>query len=385
MNNTQISGDIPAPDLLKINHLKVTFSTSRGEVYAVNDVVLNVKKGEILGIVGESGSGKSQTMLSLMGLLPKHAHCSGEVLFSDQNLLSLPRAELNKIRGKDIAMIFQDPMTSLNPYLTIKTQLREVLVQHRIGCNSEHNQRMLDALNMVGISDAEKRLNSYPHQMSGGMRQRVMIAMALLGNPKLLIADEPTTALDVTTQAQILMLLKKLQQQLDLTIIIVTHDLSTVSQLCDRVVIFYGGKVVENTGYKELFCRPLHPYTQALIKTIPSVNTPKEQPLASIPGYPQPWLNPPKLCVFKDRCPKKFSTCEKIMPKLLPAEVEEIQKISNPRPNSSLQNISDEKLNYQAHSTHTYHLVSCHLVNPPLIKHNTHELADKYTQTKPSN
>ena len=318
-----------ANNLLQINNLKVEFSMLDGStLYAVNGVSFSLKTGETLGIVGESGSGKSQTMLSLMGLLAKNAKITGEAIFAGQNLLSLSQEELNKIRGKDISMIFQDPMTSLNPYLKIKTQMVEALEDKHILPKKEAESKALDMLRLVGISDPEKRLNFYPHQISGGMRQRVMIAMAILSNPKLLIADEPTTALDVTIQAQILNILVKLKKQLGLSIIMVTHDLGVVANLCDKVAIFYGGKIVELGDIKTIFKNPLHPYTKALLNSIPRIDQEKKEKLTVIPGYPKMWKEEPNLCVFKDRCEQKLSKCEVKIPELKASKSNNNTKVS---------------------------------------------------------
>lgn len=304
-------------NLLEIKNLKVEFSMLDGNtVYAVNGVNITLQQGEILGIVGESGSGKSQTMLSVMGLLAKNAKISGEVNFNGINLLVLNKEQLNKIRGHDITMIFQDPMTSLNPYLSIKTQLIEAIDSKTYANKKEAEVKALEMLKMVGIADCEKRLNVYPHQISGGMRQRVMIAMALLSNPKLLIADEPTTALDVTIQAQILNILASLKEKFNLSIIMVTHDLGVVSNLCDKVAIFYGGKIVEIGEIKNIFKDPKHPYTKALLQSIPRIAKARQEKLITIPGYPKAWKEEPKLCVFKDRCLEKVPICEKQMPQL---------------------------------------------------------------------
>lgn len=304
-------------NLLEIKKLKVEFSMLDGStLHAVNGVDFSLKQGEILGIVGESGSGKSQTMLSIMGLLAKNAKISGEAMFGGSNLLSLNKEQLNKFRGHDITMIFQDPMTSLNPYLTIKTQLMEAIDVTSYKTKKEAKLKAIEMLTMVGIADPEKRLNVYPHQISGGMRQRVMIAMALLSNPKLLIADEPTTALDVTIQAQILNILASLKQKLNLSIILVTHDLGVVANLCDKVAIFYGGKIVEIGDIKDIFKTPKHPYTRALLKSITRIDRVGQERLTTIPGYPKAWKEEPKLCVFKDRCLEKIPNCEKQMPHL---------------------------------------------------------------------
>ncbi|MGV3278914.1 ABC transporter ATP-binding protein [Rickettsiales bacterium LUAb2] len=303
--------------LLDIKNLKVKFDLLNKEtLYVVNGINLTVQKGESLGVVGESGSGKSQFVLSLMGLLAKNASVEGEVNFKGKSVLNLSLEELNKIRGNEIAMIFQDPMTSLNPYLRIITQMTEVLEDKYHVNAAEAKEKAIDMLKTVGITDPQKRIYCYPHQLSGGMRQRVMIAMAVLSKPELLIADEPTTALDVTIQAQILNLLAKLKQELKLSIIMITHDLGVVANICDKIAIFYGGKIVEYGTAKNIFTDPKHPYTKALINSIPRVDHNKKDPLFVISGNPEPMKQEPNLCVFKKRCPDSFDKCNQLMPEL---------------------------------------------------------------------
>ncbi len=259
--------------LLDVENLRVAFHTRNGVYRAVNDVSFSVEKGETVGIVGESGSGKSVTCYSLLGLIPQPPGRieSGRALFGGVDLLACRGKELNAIRGRRIAMIFQDPMTSLNPYLRIEDQLIEPLQIHfRLG-RTDARQRALAALREVGITDGERRLRAYPHEFSGGMRQRVMIAMAIITNPELLIADEPTTALDVTVQAQILELIRKLQREHGTAVIFITHDLGVVSGFCDRVLVMYAGRIVETAGVAEIFHRPMHPYNRALQKSIPAL------------------------------------------------------------------------------------------------------------------
>lgn len=302
--------------LLEVKDLRVKFSQlNKSNVYAVNGINLTLNAGESLGIVGESGSGKSQFVLSLMRLLAKNSEVSGEVLFNGQDLLKISTQELNKIRGNDLSMIFQDPMTSLNPYLKIGVQMCEVMLKQGV-TKKEAEQRSIDMLNLVGISDPQRRLNNYPHQLSGGMRQRVMIAMAILNNPKLVIADEPTTALDVTLQAQVLNILAKLKEELQLSIILITHDLGVVANLCETIGIFYGGEIVEYGKAENIFNNPQHPYTKALIKSIPRIDQDRQERLNVIEGNPKPICSPPKLCPFLERCSEKFDKCLKVKPTL---------------------------------------------------------------------
>jgi oligopeptide transport system ATP-binding protein len=288
--------------LLDVRNLSTRFHTRNGVVHAVEDVSFSVDKGQTLGIVGESGSGKSVTCYSLMGLIPKppgRIH-SGEALFDGIDLLKASEKELCKIRGKRIGMIFQDPMTSLNPYLRVSTQLMEPLSLHLGITGREAMDRAIEALAEVGIRNPEKRVHSYPHEFSGGMRQRVMIAMALITRPELLICDEPTTALDVTVQKQVLDLIRERQQQLGTAVIFITHDLAVVSDMCDHINVMYAGRVVESAPCDVLFRNPRHAYTRALLASIPS-NKPKNQILHTIPGLPPSLVSPAKCCAFRMR------------------------------------------------------------------------------------
>ncbi len=296
--------------LLSVSDLRTHFHTRNGIVRAVDGVSFSVKRGEILGLVGESGSGKSVTCLSLLGLLPSPPAKieSGTATFDGQNLLGLTEAQLRKIRGRRISMIFQDPMTALNPYLTIGDQLSEPLRIHENTPRREALKRAADMLSSVGINEPDRRLRQYPHEFSGGMRQRVMIAMALITKPELLIADEPTTALDVTVQAQILDLIKSLQRELNLTVIFITHDLGVVANLCDRVVVLYAGRIAEEATAKELFHNPQHPYTRALQRSIPALQ-PKGQVLHTIPGLPPDLTKPLSGCAFAERCEFAADAC----------------------------------------------------------------------------
>jgi len=298
--------------LLDVDNLAVQFSTQDGPVYAVNGLSFTLKKGQTLGIVGESGSGKRQTVLALMGLLARNGRATGQALYHGQNLLTLPEHELNAIRGNRMAMIFQDPMTSLNPYLTVERQMTEVLQLHKgQDRNSARNTcvRMLDA---VRIPEASKRIGMYPHEFSGGMRQRVMIAMALLCEPEVLIADEPTTALDVTVQAQILLLLRELQQNFGTAIVLITHDLGVVAGLCDHVVVMYGGRVMEQGSARQLFKSASHPYTLGLLRAVPRMDR-DDAALLSIPGAPPNMARLPNGCPFSPRCAFADQRCHEAL------------------------------------------------------------------------
>ncbi len=298
--------------LLEVKNLRTEFHTSEGTVKAVNGISYSVKKGEILGIVGESGSGKSVSVLSLLRLIPQPPGeiVAGEVLFQGRDLLKLPPPELRKIRGNLVAMIFQDPMTSLNPVLKVGKQISEALQLHLGMSEGEAKARTIELINMVGIPMAEQRINQYPHQLSGGMRQRVMIAMALSCNPGLLIADEPTTALDVTIQAQIVSEVKKLQEELGMAVIWITHDLGVVAGLAERVIVMYSGHIVEQAPVEDLYKNPRHPYTLGLLKSIPYVEAKSLEELQPIEGTPPPDLtNLPSGCPFAPRCPYVIEKC----------------------------------------------------------------------------
>ncbi|GAA5098304.1 oligopeptide ABC transporter ATP-binding protein OppD [Wohlfahrtiimonas larvae] len=301
--------------LLTVKDLSVQFKTPEGFVTAVNELNFSLNVGETLGIVGESGSGKSQTAFALMGLLAKNGQTSGSALLNDRELLGLKEKALNKIRAEEIAMIFQDPMTSLNPYMKVGEQLMEVLKYHKGLSKSEafnESVRMLDAVKMP---ESRKRMGMYPHEFSGGMRQRVMIAMALLCQPKLLIADEPTTALDVTVQAQIMGLLNELKYEFNTAIIMITHDLGVVASVCDKVLVMYAGRTMEYGTVQDIFYRPTHPYTLGLLEAIPSLDDAKEE-LHTIPGNPPNLLHLPKGCPFVPRCEFSIETCLSKPPKL---------------------------------------------------------------------
>jgi peptide/nickel transport system ATP-binding protein len=304
--------------LLEVNDLKTHFRTDDGIVKAVDGVSFSVEKGQTLGIVGESGSGKSVTCLTIMGLNPKvNTISSGEALWKGKDLLRMSSRQLRNIRGDDIAMIFQDPMTSLNPVKSIGAQLNEAVMLHRDVSKKQARARAVELLKAVGIPRAERRIDDYPHQFSGGMRQRVMIAMALINDPDLLIADEPTTALDVTTQAQIINLMIKLQQDFGSAIIIITHDLGVIAEAADDVVVMYAAQVVERAPVTNLFNRPHHPYTWGLLGSLPRLDADVER-LTQIQGQPPSLLNPPRGCRFHPRCPYVMEICKTEQPALAP-------------------------------------------------------------------
>ncbi|WP_102348925.1 ABC transporter ATP-binding protein [Bacillus sp. Marseille-P3661] len=305
-----------ANPILEVKNLYTIFHTPKGDVSAIEGVSFNIHEGEILGVIGESGSGKSVTSLSIMRLLKKGkttVKSESEILFEGKDLLKLPDSEIRKIRGKEISMIFQDPLTSLNPVYTIGKQIREVLRLHR-GLNpKEIESEMINILKLVGISSPEKRIHQYPHQLSGGMRQRVMIAMALSCHPKLLIADEPTTALDVTIQAQILELIKELRSKLNLSIMLITHDMGVIADMADKVAVMYSGKIVEAGPVEDIFRDPKHPYTKGLLQSIPRLDL-DEKRLNTIGGaIPNPKSRPIG-CNYYPRCPHAMEKCKAVEP-----------------------------------------------------------------------
>jgi len=313
------------PDLLlDVKGLETQFKTPEGIIHAVNGVSFGLKEGETLGVVGESGCGKSVTMLSVLGLIPSPPGkvTAGEAFFFGQDLLKMTNEEIRHVRGAQIAMIFQDPMTSLNPVLTIGRQLEEPLILHVGMTKKQAQERAADLLSMVGIPNARDRLNDYPHQYSGGMRQRVMIAMALSCSPQILIADEPTTALDVTIQAQIMDLVKRLRSELGMTIIWITHDLGVVAGLAQRVAVMYGGFIIEEAPVNELFANPSHPYTVGLIGSLPRVDETKHSRLLSIDGQPPVLYQKPHACPFAPRCKWALEHCWKENPTLETVAVE---------------------------------------------------------------
>ncbi|MBA3911250.1 MAG: peptide ABC transporter ATP-binding protein [Rhodobacter sp.] len=300
-----------AQPVLDVRRLKAVFRLGNAEVHAVNDVSFRVMRGELLGVVGESGSGKSVTMLSLLGLLPSPPAevRGGEVLLDGQDLLKLSPRELADIRGARIGFVFQDPMTSLNPVLTIGDQIAEPLIRHKGMRRDAAANRAVELLELVGIPDARARLKAFPHQFSGGMRQRVMIAIALACDPDLLIADEPTTALDVTVQAQIIELIGELRQKLGMAIIWISHDLGVIAEIADRVMVMYGGQVVEEAPVAELFANPRHPYTRALLRTVPSLDGERPAQLYTIEGQPPILMAAPDACSFRHRCAEAHNLC----------------------------------------------------------------------------
>jgi len=298
-------------DLLEIKNLSVSFNTYLGKVHAVRGISFSIKKGETVAIVGESGCGKSVTAQAIMRLIPSYGQIDGgEIVFGGVNLRAKRAKEMEKIRGPEIGMIFQDPMTSLNPTMRIGKQIMEGLIKHQKLSQKEAYRQAVEMLSLVGISDPEARMSQYPFAFSGGMRQRAMIAIALACNPKLLIADEPTTALDVTIQAQILELMQTIQTARGTSIIIITHDLGVVAGMCDRVLVMYGGKIVESGSVDDIYSRPSHPYTQGLLRSLPRLDMDTSQELIPIEGTPPSLLNPPAVCSFCPRCPYAMRICQ---------------------------------------------------------------------------
>ena len=300
--------------LLEVKNLRTSFFTHVGEVKAIRDVSFSIRKGEAVGIVGESGSGKSVTSLSIMQLQHPGKVTGGQILFHGEDLLKKNKREIRKIRSSKIAMIFQDPMTSLNALITVGAQISEAILEHEKISKKEAMERAAEMLRLVGIPDPEERLHCYPHEFSGGMRQRVMIAMALSCRPELLIADEPTTALDVTIQAQILELMMDLKEKLGMAIIMITHDLGVVANMCDRIAVMYAGKVVEYGTTDDIFYRPSHEYTKGLIRSIPKLTEKEHNKLVPIEGSPVDMLNPPAGCPFAPRCRACMKICLREMP-----------------------------------------------------------------------
>ncbi len=308
----------PGYPLLEVKNLKTCFSTELGPVTAIDGVSFSINEGEMVGLVGESGCGKSVTSLSILRLFEEHSgtNLSGEILFEQQNLLELSLEEIQKIRGNQISMIFQDPMTSLNPVYTVGDQISESIVLHQKLDKRASLQKTIQMLELVGIPSPEKRIHEYPHQLSGGMRQRVMIAMGLACQPKLLIADEPTTALDVTIQAQILDLMIDLQKKLNMGIILITHDLGVVAEVCSRVMVMYLGQIVEECPVETLFEMPQHPYTVGLIRSIPTLEGNRGDPLHVIAGLVPSLYHIPPGCRFAPRCPYAGEKCRQQQPEL---------------------------------------------------------------------
>jgi oligopeptide transport system ATP-binding protein len=300
--------------LLEVKDLDVGFDTPDGEVKAVNKLDFSIEAGDTLAIVGESGSGKTQTVMSIMGLLAENGHASGQALFKGEDLLQMNTADLNRHRGREIAKIFQDPMTSLNPYLRIEKQMVEVVRHHQGLDKTRARAHAIEMLHAVRIPDPERRMRQYPHEFSGGMLQRVMVAMGLLCEPDLLIADEPTTALDVTVQAQITHLMNALRQKSNTAIILITHDLGVVAGLCDRVLVMYAGEAVECGSVEQIYYDPKHPYTQGLLKSVPRLDQPGNTEMHAIPGNPPNLLALPQGCKFRDRCSQAFEACKQAPP-----------------------------------------------------------------------
>ena len=300
--------------LLEVKNLKTSFFTHVGEVKAIRDISFSVRKGEAVGIVGESGSGKSVTSLSIMQLQHPGRIMGGEILFHGEDLLKKNKKEMRKMRSSKIAMIFQDPMTSLNALITIGSQISEAVLEHEKLTKKQAMERAVEMLRLVGIPDPEERIHCYPHEFSGGMRQRIIIAIALANNPKLIIADEPTTALDVTIQAQVLDLIRDMKEKMNSSVIMITHDLGVVASLCDRILIMYGGKIVESGSDREIFYDPKHPYTRGLLQCVH--NPEKKEKLKPIAGSPPDLLKPPAGCPFVDRCPEAMKVCKLYMPEV---------------------------------------------------------------------
>jgi oligopeptide transport system ATP-binding protein len=324
---------MPRQPLLSVEDLRVEFWTQRGTVHAVNGISFDIAPGETLGIVGESGCGKSVTSLALLGILPRAGRITGgTAMFGDRDLFTLSDRELRRIRGRDIAMIFQDPMTSLNPVLTIGRQIAEALETHFDLSKSEMNKRVSDLLDQVGIPSPDIRLKDYPHQFSGGMRQRAMIAMALACEPKLLIADEPTTALDVTIQAQILDLLRRLVEDRETALVLITHDLGVVAGTCERVNVMYAGMFMETGSADQLFSRPRHPYTLGLLQSVPRLDAERKTKLQPIKGAPRDMLRAPQACPFQPRCRFEVEQSSLEVPPLREVEPGHMVACFNPVP-----------------------------------------------------
>ena len=310
--------------LLQVKNLSTSFNVDSGEVRAVNGISFNLDKGKVLGIVGESGSGKSVTAYSIMRILVEPGKITGgQILFNGEDIVNFSKKQMRELRGKRISIIFQDPMTSLNPVYTIGNQLREAILLHTDRNREQANARALEMLQLVGVNEPEKRLKQYPHELSGGMRQRVMIAMALACEPDILIADEPTTALDVTIQAQILELMQSLQKKLGMAIIMITHDLGVIASMCDEIIVMYAGRICERGTADEIFYNPRHEYTKGLLRSIPRLGT-KHEKLVPIAGSPVDLTNMPKGCAFASRCDRAMKICLEQLPDELPINDEHL-------------------------------------------------------------
>ncbi len=305
--------------LLRVEDLRVEFPTEDGVVHAVDGITYEVHRGRTLGIVGESGSGKTVSSLTTLGLTRgQGARISGRILFEGRDLVELSEGDLRGVRGNDIAMVFQDPLSSLHPFFRVGAQLIEAVLAHQSVSKAKARARAIELLGLVGIPDPERRVDEFPHEFSGGMRQRAMIAMALANEPKLLIADEPTTALDVTVQAQILALMERLQKELGMAIVIITHDLGVVAELADDIAVMYAGRIIETSSTELLFSQPQHPYTWGLLKSIPTLDGSRDEPLVPISGQPPSLINPPSGCHFHPRCPYAQPDHARIDPQLEP-------------------------------------------------------------------
>ena len=300
--------------LLEIKDLDVGFDTAEGEVHAVNHLSFSIEAGDTLGLVGESGSGKTQSVMAVLGLLAENGHVSGQALFKGKDLLQMSTPELNQHRGNEIAMIFQNPMTSLNPYLRLDRQMTEVVMHHQGMKKAEARAKAIEMLRAVHIPDPERIIRQYPHELSGGMRQKVMVATGLLSEPELLIADEPTAALDVTVQVQVTHLMGALREKSNAAIILISHDLGIVAGICDRVMVMYAGEAVECGSVEQIYYDPKHPYTKGLLNSVPRLDRPEETELEAIPGNPPNLLTLPGGCKFRDRCPKAFDACSEKPP-----------------------------------------------------------------------
>ncbi|MGB5292332.1 MAG: oligopeptide/dipeptide ABC transporter ATP-binding protein, partial [Lysobacterales bacterium] len=300
--------------LLEIKDLDVGFDTAEGEVHAVNHLSFSIDAGDTLGLVGESGSGKTQSVMAILGLLAENGHVNGQALFKGKDLLQMTATELNQHRGNEIAMIFQDPMTSLNPYLRLDVQMTEVVMHHQGMKKAEARAKAVEMLRAVHIPDPERIIRQYPHELSGGMRQKVMVATGLLSEPELLIADEPTAALDVTVQVQVTHLMGALREKSNAAIILISHDLGIVAGICDRVMVMYAGEAVECGSVEQIYYDPKHPYTKGLLNSVPRLDRPDETELDAIPGNPPNLLTLPGGCKFRDRCPQAFEACSEKPP-----------------------------------------------------------------------